>query len=688
LTHSSSDLNKEHKKGCTMKILIFAHNGNSGGAEYALRRLIDLLRARHEVHIVLPNIEGDEHIHYRSLGLPCYHLPVQLSLPHFSNTALQYARSDLRQIANTLQKMDFDIAISNTIATLHGGLIAKHIGIPHLTYAHEFPEDELTPSSISGMHYLRLIEELSTSIISCSHFASEQFSREKRSVLNVLVPYDYNTEATPQRTYGPDSEYVIQVIGARSIRKNMHFAATLAKSLDLLGTPVRLDIIGQDHDGSAKLARTLDKRKIRYRVLGHVPRPYDVNLQERVVTLVCSKTEAYGLTIPESLRVGVPVIASKSGGPAEILPEPYLYEKSDLDECVQKIRKIFDDYGNQVQTARQIYGQLQHRHCNGSLTEDVDAALLQAKEVFDPQSESAAVELIDAIKQGLDLPLDAEILARNISATQSACGVASTPSQVSQAVDQDARHPGLAVLEDIKTHKATPFAMSKNMDELYKHGVGLSIELASTHNDHGRLQMSAFIISALHEKQHAMSRPMKILALGDGIGIDTIRLAMAGFSIDYIDYDQSNMSKIAEFNFHAVEGSLPAGVRINVIKSIRDTYDALICLEVIEHVPDPIDFSKALNGHLNDDGLLCISECFNGIENRWPTHLYTNEQYAGLMPFMLLNNFKLSKTNMMPYAKPYIFTKRTGCEGPDALELLLNRSVMTHLVSNQMDVGF
>ncbi len=178
------------------------------------------------------------------------------------------------------------------------------------------------------------------------------------------------------------------------------------------------------------------------------------------------------------------------------------------------------------------------------------------------------------------------------------------------------------------------------------------------------------------------------MALGDGIGIDAIRLASAGFSVDYMDYDSSNMSKIASFNFLSSKKISSIDLDICIINNVTQKYDAVVCLEVIEHVSSPFDFSESICNYLKDDGLLFISECFNGIENRWPTHLYTNERYSGLLPFILLKHFKLMNFNQQPFGKPFVFAKSLNNELSDALELLLHRITMISLVNNQLDVGF
>ena len=73
-----------------MKILIFSHSGNFGGAENALRYLVKILSKNHEVHVVLPKIDGTEAIYYSSIGVKCFHLNQGFALPNFSTAIFNY----------------------------------------------------------------------------------------------------------------------------------------------------------------------------------------------------------------------------------------------------------------------------------------------------------------------------------------------------------------------------------------------------------------------------------------------------------------------------------------------------------------------------------------------------------------------------------------------------------------------
>ena len=120
---------------------------------------------------------------------------------------------------------------------------------------------------------------------------------------------------------------------------------------------------------------------------------------------------------------------------------------------------------------------------------------------------------------------------------------------------------------------------------------------------------------------------------------------------------------------------------------VVDQYDAVVCLEVIEHVPSPMAVADAISGYLEGDGLLFISECFNGIEDRWPTHLLSNEKFAGKLPLMLIRDFVFLAANRAPYGKPFVFRKRLAGEAINVNSPLLDRAGMVHLIKNQADIG-
>lgn len=668
-----------------MKILIIGHRSGAGGAENAMRNLIKLLMARHEIHVLLPSETGSEPQYYNALDIQCHYLPLPICLPDFSEAILYYSKIDFEKISNAFKKYSFDLIISNTIATLQGALISRDLDVPHLVYAHEsLDNDELVPTAISKNTYIDLVEEGADGIISCSDFVSKQFRSHKHFLMPVLEPFNFKQKSI-QRPVLESDLCVIQVIGTQSTRKNQHFAVMVSRALFLRGLKVRIDFIGSKNSATSKLMQMLQKHKIYHRVLPHLPDPYRENTMHRVLTLVCSTSEPYGLTIPESLMHGIPVIATRSGGTSEILPPTSLFEVDDLNTCVRMVEEIFSNYSKSIADSEAQYRHLCERDSVNDLEAKIDLAL---KSIYANKYPSGGFKkLISSLKKALAAVPCIEDINRNIASAYLSQGLDVSPVMVAEMINYESKNPGSSVIRDIESFDVVPFSMSPSMDELYKYGMGLAIELAANYDSDARLQMASFIICSLINKSPAKDSPIKVLAFGDGIGVDTIRLSFAGFDVDYIDYDNSNMSLIANLNFDSVRSNFCKDQNIRVINSVDQTYDAIVCLELLEHVSNPVKMLEEISGYLNEDGFLYISECFNGIESKWPTHLFENEKYSGLLPLLMPCDVVFSSLNRLPFGKPYLFKKNSSLGKAKLNQIISNKQLLINLIDNQLNVG-
>lgn len=675
-----------------MKILLFAHSSSPGGAENALRHLVNLLRLRHhEVHLVLPSIDSHEGRYYQSLGLRCFEFPIPMALPNLTQALLTLLQINWLDVTKTLQQEGYGLMISNTMATLHGNLIAHMLRIPHITYIHEFLEDaELLPTSLGRLRYLHLISEGSVGLLGCSRMALSQFDTLSGTIQPrmVLTPFDF-TQSPVTRPLTVSPRRVLQVIGTLSHRKNGVFASAVVKALNVLGQPVELIFVGTSNNAEVKLKQVLRKRGISATVLPHQSDPYEKNLGMNAITLVCARSEPFGLTLAESLCLGVPAVAARCGGPEEILPPDRLFDIDDVDGCVRILLSIWNDYEEACAQTRSTYDRL-HKEAIQIQPEDTLTKFVEDLSLRTSADRSSIADLLQMLKHLVEAPVGLNLLTQSILSVATENGLNLKVENLMELIELERLQPGRAVTADIVKFGAIPFGMSAEMGQLYQQGLGLAIELAATSSDPGRVEMAAFIACSLWQVAQDSTDPLTVLALGDGVGTDSIRLALAGFTVHYMDYEQSNMAKIAAHNFEACAAAI-AGSNVNqpprIVQKVEQKYDAVVCLEVIEHVSDLENFISFIADSLKPNGFVYISDCFNGVEDRWPTHLICNEGYAGQLPFLMHSRFKLVDCNRLPYAKPYVFRKRMTQEYPSILELLHHRDVMTHLVMQQLDLG-
>ncbi|MGI9524315.1 MAG: bifunctional 2-polyprenyl-6-hydroxyphenol methylase/3-demethylubiquinol 3-O-methyltransferase UbiG [Hyphomicrobiaceae bacterium] len=102
-------------------------------------------------------------------------------------------------------------------------------------------------------------------------------------------------------------------------------------------------------------------------------------------------------------------------------------------------------------------------------------------------------------------------------------------------------------------------------------------------------------------------RDLRILDVGCGGGLISEPLARLGASVCGIDPSEEN---IEVARLHATASRLTIDYQPSTVEemsSVGIVYDAVVCLEVIEHVPDPGHFVAMLSGLVTPGGLLVMS---------------------------------------------------------------------------------
>lgn len=638
--------------------LVVAHSSGQGGAEAALQRLLISLRALgHQPVVLLPAGEGAFADWCRQQQFEGLVLPMRQALPDAATAFLQVSLQGLESIAEQLRPRGFAGVITNTAVMLQGLRFAELLGLPHIAWVHELVDDssEVRSRGIPSADYLRVIGAGSDHLLCCSRAVQARLQAcGVQTPSSVLYPYTQTPVTEPAlQSSGP---LELLAIGVQSIRKNPVFAVTVLQALRLRGHDAVLHVVGSPATQTPRLHAAIQRRGLAaaVRLHGPAPDPYAL-VSGRAVNLIGASSEPFGLTIPESLARALPVVASRCGGPQELLEEADLFDVGDVDACVRRIEAIAADYPAARERAHLRHAELQPlldaQAQQRMLAEAIEQAAARHRTVPREPARHYGTALRDAVRL---TGLPREKLLHNIAQ------VAGLPlADIEQRVALDQREPGRAVLNDCRQFDVVPFGASPRMDNLYRDGVGFAIELAATHADEGRLLMAAFIIARLLSE--AARRPLRVLALGDGIGIDSLRLASMGFDVDYIDFDGSLTARVARQNFESFFQAAAAGVgRVNIIAdaATQPAYDAIVCLEVVEHVSDPLGFLAMLAERLAPGGLLFISECFDGVRDHWPTHLQSNEDFSGLLPLMACElGLALDDFNASPFGKPYVLRK-------------------------------
>ncbi|QEG34973.1 class I SAM-dependent methyltransferase [Bythopirellula goksoeyrii] len=120
--------------------------------------------------------------------------------------------------------------------------------------------------------------------------------------------------------------------------------------------------------------------------------------------------------------------------------------------------------------------------------------------------------------------------------------------------------------------------------------------------------------------------PQRVLTFGDGLGIDAYYLAQLGHEVTYFEISQ----QCAEFARRIFErGNLQVTMLDTPEQLEPNSFDAVICLDVLEHVPDPLSLVGWLSSNLRDSGKLFIHAPFHYLHPAVTTHLRSNRRYSG-----------------------------------------------------------
>jgi len=211
---------------------------------------------------------------------------------------------------------------------------------------------------------------------------------------------------------------------------------------------------------------------------------------------------------------------------------------------------------------------------------------------------------------------------------------------------------GSNVVADAKRFQIDPHVFNSKMEEFYKRTNAFLFELLVTHQSSSCRQIDERIMMELLRRSE-ISAKKKILVLGDGIGSDSLRFSRLGFDVTYFEF-KGYSSSLASKRFARQNAEIK---QINDLDKIPlNTFDFVVCREVLEHVQDPPSVIAAIHSYLLDDGYAIITESFDRVNPDFPTHLESNLVYAGKTMSMFIEaGFKYA--GKIDEDRPFLFQK-------------------------------
>lgn len=198
-----------------------------------------------------------------------------------------------------------------------------------------------------------------------------------------------------------------------------------------------------------------------------------------------------------------------------------------------------------------------------------------------------------------------------------------SPQVVRQRLYQEEVALGTCHMREFAEAGIEPHVWSDQLIEFYQQSDSLFIGAAAWNRRAEKTTIREWIGTYLAAESRY---PLDILLAGDGPGFDSHYFAECGHNVTY--FEVSGCS----FDFARLLFA-DSGHSIRMLSEPREipenAFDVIVCLDVLEHVPDPVGMVGDFARYLRPNGKLIVHAPFFFLAPEVPTHLRANRTYAG-----------------------------------------------------------
>jgi SAM-dependent methyltransferase len=197
------------------------------------------------------------------------------------------------------------------------------------------------------------------------------------------------------------------------------------------------------------------------------------------------------------------------------------------------------------------------------------------------------------------------------------------PEEIRGQLACEERDLGCHHRQDVQRAGLTPHVWDERLETFYRESRAWLPAHVAWNRRPEKLRMREWIGGYLAKQGDGTTR---VLVMGDGSGFDSLYLSLCGYEVTYCEPCAPCVAFARRLFF-------ASGQQVRVVT--RDTdlaesaFDAVVCLDVLEHHCDPPVFVKQLAGYLRPGGCLVVSAPFFFVTPHNPTHLRANRKYSG-----------------------------------------------------------
>lgn len=208
-------------------------------------------------------------------------------------------------------------------------------------------------------------------------------------------------------------------------------------------------------------------------------------------------------------------------------------------------------------------------------------------------------------------------------------------ASVRERLREEFERPGTNVARSFKEAGLKRYSWSDDLIRFYETTDAFLYELVIWNRNRIKRQMRRWVAKRVG---NLGGESCEVLSIGDGLGFDSLHLAQSGHRVTYFEvpgYSESFARRVFD----------EAGESITVLTDPSEIpqgrFDVVVCLDVLEHVPDPPGMVASIASYLREGGLLIVHAPFYMIHPANPTHLEANRRYSGSLSLYQKQNFRL-----------------------------------------------